>query len=155
MAAASSEAKSQVKMWVDEREHYKSDADWTNSTPPKGGVTGHFTQVVWADTERIGCARKKCGGLINPIFESWYLLPPPLLSRIVGCDLRWFGWLANTKCEGTLYATTKNVVTLRVNTQKMSSRRAQNPREISPSQRLPQQTPQRLRGMKRAVPVQR
>ncbi|KAF5448342.1 hypothetical protein F2P56_028887 [Juglans regia] len=44
-----------VKMWVDEKQYYDR-----KSNSCKGGECLHYTQVVWRDTKRIGCARVKC-----------------------------------------------------------------------------------------------
>ncbi|KAF5448346.1 hypothetical protein F2P56_028891 [Juglans regia] len=44
-----------VKMWVDEKQYYDC-----KSGSCKGGECLHYTQVVWRDTKRIGCARVKC-----------------------------------------------------------------------------------------------
>ena len=46
-----------VGVWVDERDGYRF---------VPGGFsmqTGHFTQVVWKDTQRVGCAMTTCNGL--------------------------------------------------------------------------------------------
>jgi hypothetical protein len=46
-----------VKMWYDEISRYRF---------PGGGFsakTGHFTQVVWRGTSRIGCGRSQCKGM--------------------------------------------------------------------------------------------
>ncbi|XP_070548660.1 uncharacterized protein [Ptychodera flava] len=40
-----------TKMWYDEIKDYNYD-DFKKST----GVVGHFTQVVWADSSKLGCA---------------------------------------------------------------------------------------------------
>jgi uncharacterized protein YkwD len=42
--------------WYSEGEQY----DYNN--PGFNENTGHFTQVVWKDSTRLGCARKDCGG---------------------------------------------------------------------------------------------
>ncbi|KAF8404816.1 hypothetical protein HHK36_009706 [Tetracentron sinense] len=44
-----------VKMWVDEKESY----DY-NSNSCVGGQCGHYTQVVWRNSVRLGCARVQC-----------------------------------------------------------------------------------------------
>ncbi|PSS02749.1 Basic form of pathogenesis-related protein like [Actinidia chinensis var. chinensis] len=44
-----------VKMWVDEKKYYNY-----NSNSCIGGVCGHYTQVVWSRSVRVGCARVKC-----------------------------------------------------------------------------------------------
>ncbi|MCB1160192.1 MAG: pathogenesis-related family 1 protein, partial [Leptospiraceae bacterium] len=46
-----------VKMWYDEVKDYQYS---TNSCKP-GKVCGHYTQVVWKNSQRIGCAMAKCG----------------------------------------------------------------------------------------------
>ncbi|KAK3153635.1 hypothetical protein QOZ80_2BG0178730 [Eleusine coracana subsp. coracana] len=45
-----------VQLWVDEKNNYHYD---TNSCDP-GTMCGHYTQVVWRDSVRIGCARVVC-----------------------------------------------------------------------------------------------
>ncbi|KAJ0011318.1 hypothetical protein Pint_34572 [Pistacia integerrima] len=45
-----------VKMWVDE----KADYDYNSNTCAAGKVCGHYTQVVWRDSVRIGCAKVRC-----------------------------------------------------------------------------------------------
>ncbi|KAK7328037.1 hypothetical protein VNO77_22131 [Canavalia gladiata] len=44
-----------VKLWVDEKSHY----DY-NSNSCVGGECGHYTQVVWKNSVRLGCAKVKC-----------------------------------------------------------------------------------------------
>jgi uncharacterized protein YkwD len=46
-----------VKMWYDEIAKYRF---------PDGGFsmeTGHFTQVVWRGTQRVGCGHSQCKGM--------------------------------------------------------------------------------------------
>ncbi|KAG0550654.1 hypothetical protein BDA96_01G357000 [Sorghum bicolor] len=45
-----------VKSWVDEKKHYHLSS---NSCDP-GKVCGHYTQVVWRKSTRLGCARVVC-----------------------------------------------------------------------------------------------
>ncbi|XP_021911913.1 pathogenesis-related protein 1-like [Carica papaya] len=51
-----------VKMWVDEKPFY----DYNSNTCAPGKVCGHYTQVVWRNSVRLGCARARCnnGGTI-------------------------------------------------------------------------------------------
>lgn len=45
-----------VNMWYDEISNYNFDTG-------RGSGTGHFTQVVWKDSTRVGCGVKlRCGG---------------------------------------------------------------------------------------------
>ncbi|KAK9289496.1 hypothetical protein L1049_008386 [Liquidambar formosana] len=50
-----------VRSWAREHRHYKKE---TNECT-KGQICGHYTQIVWKQSSRIGCARIKCknGGL--------------------------------------------------------------------------------------------
>lgn len=47
----------------------------SNSCTP-GEMCGHYTQVVWRDTERVGCAVKQCATFTNldPYWDNGYLL---------------------------------------------------------------------------------
>lgn len=47
-----------VAGWASEAEHYDIRA---NRCAP-GKVCGHYTQVVWRDSTRLGCAVATCGG---------------------------------------------------------------------------------------------
>ncbi|KAH8519824.1 hypothetical protein H0E87_001317 [Populus deltoides] len=50
-----------VKLWVDEKPKY----DY-NSNSCVGGECGHYTQVVWRNSFRLGCAKARCssGGTV-------------------------------------------------------------------------------------------
>ncbi|XP_027732565.1 peptidase inhibitor 16 [Vombatus ursinus] len=45
-----------VEQWYNEHEHYSLG----NATCAEGQMCGHYTQVVWAKTERIGCGSQFC-----------------------------------------------------------------------------------------------
>ncbi|XP_010530686.1 PREDICTED: pathogenesis-related protein 1-like [Tarenaya hassleriana] len=45
-----------VKMWVDE----KADYDYNTNTCRAGKQCGHYTQIVWRDSVRLGCAKVTC-----------------------------------------------------------------------------------------------
>ncbi|CAN1167533.1 Pathogenesis-related protein 1 [Linum perenne] len=47
-----------VGMWVNERADY----DYNSNTCAQGKVCGHYTQVVWRSSSRIGCAKAACSG---------------------------------------------------------------------------------------------
>ncbi|CAN0920979.1 Pathogenesis-related protein PRB1-2 [Linum grandiflorum] len=47
-----------VGMWVNEKKDYNYNAN----TCAQGKVCGHYTQVVWRSTARIGCAKAACSG---------------------------------------------------------------------------------------------
>ncbi|KAJ1403691.1 Pathogenesis-related protein 1-like, SCP domain [Sesbania bispinosa] len=43
-----------VRMWVNEKANYDYNSNSCN------GVCGHYTQVVWRNSVRVGCAKVKC-----------------------------------------------------------------------------------------------
>jgi pathogenesis-related protein 1 len=45
-----------VNDWVSEKQYY----DYNSNTCQPDQMCGHYTQVVWAKTERVGCAEVKC-----------------------------------------------------------------------------------------------
>lgn len=47
-----------VTAWVSERKWYNY---WSNSCS-RGQQCGHYTQIVWSSTRRVGCARVTCAG---------------------------------------------------------------------------------------------
>ncbi|KFK39973.1 hypothetical protein AALP_AA3G313300 [Arabis alpina] len=51
---------SAVNLWVSEKADYNYDSNTCN------GVCGHYTQVVWRNSVRLGCAKVRCnnGGTI-------------------------------------------------------------------------------------------
>ena len=45
-----------VKWWVDE----KADYDYNSNSCVAGKVCGHYSQVVWRNSVRVGCAKVQC-----------------------------------------------------------------------------------------------
>ncbi|XP_042511018.1 pathogenesis-related protein 1C-like [Macadamia integrifolia] len=45
-----------VNMWVAEKAYY----DYNSNSCASGEVCGHYTQVVWRNSVRLGCARIQC-----------------------------------------------------------------------------------------------
>ncbi|OWM79123.1 pathogenesis-related protein 1-like [Punica granatum] len=45
-----------VKLWVDEKAYY----NYNSNTCAQGKVCGHYTQVVWRNSVRLGCAKVRC-----------------------------------------------------------------------------------------------
>ncbi|KAI3715937.1 hypothetical protein L6452_22929 [Arctium lappa] len=66
-----------VQMWVDERPNY----DYKENKCTKD-MCGHYTQVVWRNTERVGCARVKCDPPDNPCYLVVCNYDPP--GNVVG-----------------------------------------------------------------------
>ncbi|XP_058081780.1 pathogenesis-related protein PRB1-2-like [Magnolia sinica] len=64
-----------VNSWVGERRDYNYNAN----TCAAGKQCGHYTQVVWRDSVRLGCARVKCNS--GAIFITCNYSPP---GNIVG-----------------------------------------------------------------------
>ena len=56
-----------VKMWVDERANY----DY-NSNSCVGGQCLHYTQVVWRNSVRLGCAKVRCNNGAGTIISCNY-----------------------------------------------------------------------------------
>ncbi|KAJ4850967.1 hypothetical protein Tsubulata_051184 [Turnera subulata] len=45
-----------VKLWVDEKDFY----DYGSNSCAAGKMCLHYTQVVWRNTKRVGCAKVRC-----------------------------------------------------------------------------------------------
>ncbi|KAH7673602.1 Cysteine-rich secretory protein-related protein [Dioscorea alata] len=45
-----------VNSWASEKKYY----NYTSNTCQPGRVCGHYTQIVWRDSNKIGCARVNC-----------------------------------------------------------------------------------------------
>uniref|UniRef100_A0A7C9DSE9 SCP domain-containing protein n=1 Tax=Opuntia streptacantha TaxID=393608 RepID=A0A7C9DSE9_OPUST len=53
-----------VQLWVNE----KADYDYGSNSCAPGKVCGHYTQVVWRNSTRLGCARVQCEN------NGWYFV---------------------------------------------------------------------------------
>ncbi|CAN0921007.1 Pathogenesis-related protein 1 [Linum grandiflorum] len=65
-----------VQMWVDEKKFYNCRANRCT-----GGECGHYTQVVWKDSTKLGCARVKCNGNKGTIVICNYSPPGNFRGR--------------------------------------------------------------------------
>jgi len=45
-----------VMSWVNEKQYY----DYSSNSCAAGQVCGHYTQVVWRNSKRLGCAQAQC-----------------------------------------------------------------------------------------------
>ncbi|TRZ01150.1 hypothetical protein DNTS_017553 [Danionella cerebrum] len=59
-----------VQGWFDEYKNY----DYNTTFCEENKMCGHYTQLVWADTSRIGCATHKCDTLKNLNFRKATIL---------------------------------------------------------------------------------
>ena len=57
-----------VNMWYNEVKDFDSTTvgEFTSNKPPHNGTIGHYTQLVWAGAEKIGC------GFIEYQNGAWY-----------------------------------------------------------------------------------
>ncbi|KAK1300949.1 hypothetical protein QJS10_CPB13g00044 [Acorus calamus] len=63
-------AKDAVDLWVGEEKNY----DYNSNTCADGEMCGHYTQVVWANSVELGCARVNCDG--DGVFITCNYSPP-------------------------------------------------------------------------------
>lgn len=47
--------------WFDEIINY----NWTTGVCKAGKKCGHYTQLMWADSDQIGCGFSHCEGIVN------------------------------------------------------------------------------------------
>ena len=45
-----------VTAWAEEEEYY----DYQSNTCQPGQICGHFTQMVWHESQQVGCAKAMC-----------------------------------------------------------------------------------------------
>jgi len=68
-------ARQVVKMWVSEKKYY----DYDSNECEDGRVCGHYTQVVWRNTKKLGCGYSLCKNMKNypvaAIYVCEYFLP--------------------------------------------------------------------------------
>jgi pathogenesis-related protein 1 len=91
-SAGDSAAKDAVPAWACEATNYDfaSRSCSLNGCPAAAGTCGHYTQLVWRDTDRVGCGIKQCT-TNSPFqnFPAWTLLvcdyaPPGNITRCNG-----------------------------------------------------------------------
>nr|ASA45601.1 PR1 protein [Lilium hybrid cultivar] len=59
-----------VRAWADEEKYYS----YSDNSCEAGQVCGHYTQVVWRSTRRLGCSRVVCDG--GDVFMNCNYDPP-------------------------------------------------------------------------------
>jgi len=50
-----------VDMWASEKKSYAYGATGDECTSHDGGTVGHYTQLVWAESNKMGCGMASCG----------------------------------------------------------------------------------------------
>ncbi|PIN01049.1 hypothetical protein CDL12_26448 [Handroanthus impetiginosus] len=59
-----------VRVWADEEKYY----DYESNSCEEGQMCGHYTQIVWKSTRRIGCTRVVCDS--GDVFMTCNYYPP-------------------------------------------------------------------------------
>lgn len=61
-----------VQNWYNEINGYtESISNFTAGQQPNGAVVGHFTQVIWATTKRVGCGVLRCSSNVTLVCDYW------------------------------------------------------------------------------------
>ncbi|KAL7274924.1 hypothetical protein RUND412_002146 [Rhizina undulata] len=67
LAAGYDDSGAALQAWYDEKKSYDySSTQWQSDA-------GHFTQMVWQSTTKVGCGAVQCDGLLGAGVKSWYL----------------------------------------------------------------------------------
>ncbi|KAG7562792.1 hypothetical protein FFLO_01747 [Filobasidium floriforme] len=53
------------RQWTDEVGNYVANGVAVKDQDGNDKITGHYTQVVWIDSDALGCAVQKCSGMYN------------------------------------------------------------------------------------------
>jgi pathogenesis-related protein 1 len=70
-----------IQAWIAEKQWYHYDQDNGNAgynssppgcSPPQGGVRGHFLQVIWKDTQFVGCGSGRAADGTTYIVCSYF-----------------------------------------------------------------------------------
>ncbi|XP_072167967.1 uncharacterized protein [Diadema setosum] len=56
--------------WINEDRFY----DYDTNTCAEGQICGHYTQIVWASTNKVGCGRARCSVGDNIFFDRWIVV---------------------------------------------------------------------------------
>ncbi|XP_006343540.1 pathogenesis-related protein PR-1-like [Solanum tuberosum] len=59
-----------VNAWADEKKYY----DYASNSCVEGQLCGHYTQIVWKSTRKVGCARVICDS--GDVFMTCNYFPP-------------------------------------------------------------------------------
>ncbi|KAM3220690.1 Pathogenesis-related protein PR-1 [Capsicum baccatum] len=59
-----------VNAWADEQKYY----DYASNSCVEGQLCGHYTQIVWKSTRKVGCARVICDS--GDVFMTCNYFPP-------------------------------------------------------------------------------
>ncbi|XP_071487979.1 uncharacterized protein [Diadema antillarum] len=56
--------------WINEDRFY----DYDTNSCAEGQICGHYTQIVWASTNKVGCGRARCSVGDNTFFDRWIVV---------------------------------------------------------------------------------
>ena len=60
-----------TEAWADEKQYYTYGKIGDASSCVSGEMCGHYTQIIWKDTSKVGCAMSK---YTTGDYENWYLV---------------------------------------------------------------------------------
>lgn len=87
--ASNSLARAVTDGWYNKELEFFAPSDYGKANPDMSNFKawGHFSQVVWKDSQRVGCASILCpAGTLSKSMESWYTVcnysPAGMLNRI-------------------------------------------------------------------------
>jgi len=71
-------------MWASEKADFALGASGDSCTKPTGGVVGHYTQIVWHATQKVGCGVSQCGDGAT-LFVCQYYPGGNMMGELVFC----------------------------------------------------------------------
>jgi len=100
-----------VQAWVDEVEDWTYDRLGSDCRP--GAVCGHYTQIIWASSDKVGCGRTYCADMDGLSFGGYYLV---CNYRPAGNYRNQYPYVSGASCSscpnGVDYACSNNMCSL-------------------------------------------
>ena len=92
--------------WYDEVEHWNFGSSRSN-----GGVTGHFTQIVWRSSVEVGCAvNSNCNNMFGGMGNSAVVCRYAPAGNMMGRESQEVGRLTSSGCGRTDLSTSEGQV---------------------------------------------